>query len=206
MSRACATLVLFACIGGCGLAHERVTFVHPTPAHDTGPVGTDAAPMVFPDSGPIAILDAGAPPDAGSCTEYWRSLSRCPASTDAVLGASCDQEGETCGVHCCQPGPPIACVGGHWISATPDRCDTVDCAAPSPCGAGSCAAGRVCVLVDEAIRTSVALCVVPPAPMPSCSAAPPGALMSDMHTCLSCRCSDQPTGPVVALSCDCCDL
>lgn len=202
MVRSCATLFLIVSMAGCALSHERTSLVHPTPtpSRDAGPMSADAAPIVSADA---SVLSAD---DAGSCTSYWRSLPSCPASTAGVVGQSCEQEGATCGVHCCEPGPAIACVGGHWMAAMPDQNCAADCVSPTPCGAGSCARNRICVLTDELVTTGLGSCVVPPTPIPSCSAAPPGTLSSDMHTCFSCRCSDAPSGPVVTLSCDCCDL
>jgi hypothetical protein len=189
MRRACATLFLLASFPGCALSHERVAIVA-SPERDAGPVATDV----------------GVAPDAGSCTMFWQSLPACPASTASVVGAPCDREGATCGVHCCEPGPAIACTGGVWVGATPDPNCAADCAASTPCGPGWCAPNRVCVQTDEPVTTGLGRCVEPPAPIRSCGAVPAGTLTSDPRTCLSCRCADQPTGPVITLSCDCCDL
>ncbi len=201
MVRSCATLVLALSMYGCALSHERTALVHPTPAPtDTGPIAIADASVPIADSAPVVSVDAG------SCQSYWRSLPSCPASTAGVVGETCEQEGATCGVHCCEPGPAIACSGGQWIAATPEDCSTVDCAGPTPCGGGSCAPGRLCVQTDELRTTGVGACVVPPAPIASCSAAPTGSLSTDTHTCFSCRCGDLATGPIITLSCDCCDL
>lgn len=196
MLRACATLFLVASLAsGCALSHERTELVHPTPAIDAGVWIADAA----------SAPDVSIVPDAGICTDLWQSWPRCPAANQRAWGARCTQEGVTCGVHCCEPGPPIACIGGVWTAAEPEENCGPDCRPGIPCGDGFCAPDRVCVHTEERLDP-VAYCVLPPAPMASCAAAPPGSLATDTPSCLSCRCADVDSQPLVTLSCDCCDF
>lgn len=199
--RTCATLWLAASVAGCGLAHERDPVVHPTPAPDAAPTVLDAA---VPPIDAFVSPDAVVAPDAGSCTEHWASLPSCPASTEGAVGHRCPVEGVTCGVACCEPGPAIVCSDGLWSRTTGMVCG-IDCAPTTPCGDGECAPGRVCVVTDGERGGLGGYCVVPPAPILSCEDVPPGALSSDPRSCLECLCAPGPAGPVIALTCACCD-
>lgn len=204
MTRACA-IALVAWLSGCALVHEREGAVVPAdatvPRVDVGVARLDAG---------IAPIDAAPIADAGpitSCEAFWGGLPACPASPALVIGQPCGTEGATCGVHCCEPGPPIACLGGRWQPLDHmDDCSTVHCRGPHPCGAGACAFGRVCVVpAGELGSPAPETCVVPPAPIDSCEAAPPGSLGEDTSSCTACTCAPGASGdPVVTIDCRCC--
>jgi hypothetical protein len=176
---------LWALVPACALVHERGTDVDAGP-RDTGPVAVDVGVVT-------------------SCTDFWGALPSCPASTMDAIGQSCFEEGATCGSHCCEPGPPIGCVDGHWSPVDHmDDCRGVRCGAPSPCFDGQCAYGRVCVVASGEVLAAPH-CVVPPAPMTSCGDAPPGSLSENPMACISCTCAAGPSGsPIVTLECPCC--
>jgi hypothetical protein len=185
-------LVLLALASGCALVHERAGTTEP---EDVG-----------------VPVDAASPPiDVGtvtSCFAFWEALPACPASPGIAIGRPCTTEGATCGVHCCEPGPPIACAGGVWTALDHmDDCAGVRCRGPHPCGAmGACAADRVCVVpAGELGGPGPELCVMPPAPIATCGEAPPGSIGDDPGACTACECRPSPSGDVVVtLDCRCC--
>lgn len=150
-----------------------------------------------------ALVDAG---PITSCTAFWTGLPACP--TVAVPGEPCFQAGVTCGTHCCEPGPPMQCVGGFWEALDIEVvCPPgIDCAPSLPCGAGVCAPDRICLrLAGEVVEREV--CVLPPAPFAICADAPAGSITTDPGTCQSCSCLDRSGvgGVVITLECPCCD-
>jgi hypothetical protein len=191
MRSICASVLFLVLAPGCALSHLRT---------DPGDVPDAAA-------SDAAVADAGHT-DAGpitSCSEFWTALTWCPAIPSEVVGHPCGFEGQRCGFGCCEASPPVACVGGVWTMSDeiPD-CRGVRCRPPTPCGAGSCAFGTVCVHPSTEIRVPDH-CVVPPAPIDSCSDVPPGALGGEPRSCSHCLCDDA-AGPVeIVLTCDCCD-
>jgi hypothetical protein len=204
MPRVCA-IVFLVTLSSCARAHERGDDWVPEAgfAYDLGLVASDA-------STPPAI-DAFTPPamDAGpitSCFEFWNSLPSCPAIPMAAIGTPCTHEGETCGVHCCEPGPPIGCIGGRWMALEHmENCAGVRCHGPHPCGGGQCAYGRVCVTPAGDLGSAAPqVCVLPPAPIDSCAAAPPGSL-GQSSSCMACECGDATSnGVMITLDCLCC--
>jgi hypothetical protein len=186
-------LALACAISGCALVHERGGDAGPIVAMDAAPIARDTTPPVI-DAGPI-----------GSCTDFWNGLPSCPAAPERALGQPCFPEGATCGVHCCEPGPPIGCSGGRWSPLDHmDDCSGVRCRGPHPCGGGMCSASRVCLVADGEVALEPR-CALPPAPMNECSEAPPGSLTSDPRSCTTCSCTTSVSGdPLVTLDCACC--
>ena len=197
--RSCAIVALgLALLPGCALAHERGTS-----APDTGIFFVDASQRADASAPDAASVDAG---PIGSCNEFWTALPACPAVS--VPGEPCFQEGVTCGTHCCEPGPPMQCVGGVWEALEIEVvCPPgLDCAPSLPCGAGTCAPDRVCMQVaGELFQREV--CVLPPSPIAICADAPAGSLTTDPRSCQSCSCFDRSGvgGVVITLDCPCCD-
>jgi hypothetical protein len=188
MRSICATFVfVFLATPGCALSHLRAD-----PADVPDAAVSDAA---RPDSGPIE-----------SCTAFWSTMPWCPAAPAEVLGQRCADEGTRCGFGCCEPSPAVVCRGGVWtLSDEPHvDCSGVRCAAPTPCGTGSCAFGRVCLQPSTEIRLPDR-CVVPPAPIASCGDAPAGSIGAHPGSCSHCECDDASGHVEVVLSCDCCD-
>jgi hypothetical protein len=190
MRAICATCaIVFVALPGCFLSHARDAAVADAATFDA--TGADA--------GTVAPTD---------CTGFWTTLPSCPASTDTAVGTPCAREGTRCGFECCEPGPPIECAGGRWqpLDFAPD-CSAVRCAAPTPCGFGACSAPRVCV-VPEGPRggdsADLAFCALPPSPIDSCDAAPPGAIVAEPRACMMCTCADVGGAVQIALSCACC--
>jgi hypothetical protein len=178
---------------GCALTHER-----PEPI----PPAVDAALLLdAPENDVFVEVDAGPP---SSCDERWRSLPWCPADPASQLGQPCATEGLRCGTQCCEPGAPIECRGGVWVSTTPPECRGVDCAAPVPCGAGACAPGRVCVNPSSEVPAPLR-CVEPPFPATSCGEVPSEWLATDPRTCSLCLCAGAPGQLEISLECACCD-
>ncbi len=194
MRHAGAAALALAVLHGCALAHERDSDASIV-GRDAGPIATDAGPAPL-DVGPIR-----------ACEDFWSGLPSCPASPELAIGFPCGVEGATCGVHCCEPGPPIGCREGRWepLSFMED-CAGVRCRDPHRCGGGACASGRVCVVpVGELGSPTAENCVVPPSPIDMCSDAPPGALGTDPGACVSCSCGDGFDGePVIRIDCFCC--
>lgn len=197
-------IVLLAFVPACALVHERGRTTEPI---DAGMFRADA----------VAVRDAIAPApdafvpasDAGpitSCFEFWNALPACPANIMLAMGQPCSVEGATCGVHCCEPGPPIGCHAGRWAPLNQmDDCSGIRCVTPFACGTGFCAHGRVCVLNDgELGGPSNGSCAMPPAPIDSCESAPVGSVGDDPMGCTACECQNQDGNVVVTLDCRCC--
>ena len=199
--RTCAIVALvlaLAPVAGCALAHER-----PAERADASLLVGDASQGRDAAAPDAAVVDAG---PITSCTELWTGLPACPAV--AVPGEPCLQPGVTCGMHCCESGPPMQCVGGVWEALDLEVvCPPgIDCAPSLPCGAGVCAPDRICLRSVGETRVAD-LCVLPPAPILSCAGAPPGSITTDPRTCQTCSCLDRSGvgGVVVSLECACCD-
>ena len=200
MHRLCAIVFLAASLASCALAHER----------------NSSIPLAPLDAGFAATPDVSLPPHDGShgtdasptlgCFGFWNALPSCPAVPMAAIGQPCAQEGTTCGVHCCEPGPPIGCQGGRWTPLdVMDDCSGVRCRGPHPCGAGACAFDRVCLIPSGEIANPSNQCVLPPAPIDSCAAAPPGSIDTTNASCTTCSCGTTPSGEIViTLDCACC--
>ena len=206
MTRACAIVILATTVS-CALVHERDAPPGP-PVIETGITPNDVGSFPLD----VAASDASTEPftDAGpitSCVAFWDSLSACPAVPTSAVGQPCTHDGDTCGVHCCEPGPPIGCVDGRWTALDHmDDCAGIRCHGPHPCGPGQCAYGRVCVVPSGELGSpSPQRCVLPPAPIDSCAAAPPGSLGESGSTCTVCSCGDSvPDDVVITLDCQCC--
>lgn len=198
-----AVAVLVPSVAGCALAHERSAGASRV---DAGLVVADAS--AHPDA---VSIDAAQPPDTGpitSCVDFWVALPWCP--TAPRFGEPCYQPGITCGTHCCDPIPPMQCVGGFWEALDIEVvCPPgLDCQPSLPCGDGTCAPDRVCMRTLGEDLGPDAHCVLPPSPIAVCDAAPPGALGTDPGSCTTCSCLDRSGvgGVVVALDCTCCDV
>lgn len=182
----CATLLLALSLSGCALTRER--------RDDAG--SRDAA---LPDVLDAFVIRAGT---ITNCTEYWTMLSACPAIPSEAIGTACREEGVRCGAGCCEPGPAITCTGGRWVPGGDPDCRGVRCGPNPTCGRGSCAQGRVCL--HPSIETPLPdQCVLPRAPMNTCSAAPAGAIATD--GCNQCNCINGEGIPEITLECACCD-
>jgi hypothetical protein len=207
MLRLCA-IVFLVVMPSCALVHERSGATSP-PVVEAGVMSADVG-IVAPDV-LLPTVDASTPPadDAGpitSCFVFWTSLPACPAVPTSAIGQPCTREGDTCGVHCCEPGPPIGCFGGRWMALEhTDNCNGVRCHGPDPCGAGQCAYGRVCMTpAGEVPSPTPQLCVLPPAPIDSCAAAPPGSIGRNGSSCTVCECGDAAGAVLITLDCQCC--
>lgn len=68
------------------------------------------------------------------------ALLECPVDVEAELGRTCAHEDQSCGNPCCGS---IQCMGGIWQRGPEVACA---CAAPVPCGVGSCTGQQSCNL------------------------------------------------------------